>query len=109
MIVCWVLFLILTGVTLVGFVGYLHNANKAEAIVLAANAEIERKKELGVKPDNSWEFDPIIATPESDKAESQSKAFGELVYFSGVPAIVLLLWNIIWHTGHWVWQGRNKK
>jgi hypothetical protein len=25
----------------------------------------------------------------------------------GILAGILFLWNIIWHTAHWVWMGRN--
>ena len=24
-------------------------------------------------------------------------------------AAMMLLWNIIWHTGHWIWMGRKAK
>lgn len=107
MIVCWVLFLIFSGVSLAGFVVALHYDNKSDAIILAANEEIERKKELRVEPEKAWEFDTIIATPESEKAKSRSIVFGEFVFFSGVPAVVLLLWNILCHTAHWIWMGRK--
>jgi len=107
MIVCWVLFSLAAFTALVGWGGYLYYDNKADAIILAANEEKDRKRELGMEPEYWGEFDLSISTPESDKAKSRSKGFGELVFFGGVPAVMLLLWNIFCHTAHWIWQGRK--
>ena len=26
---------------------------------------------------------------------------------AGLMGLVILLWNVIWHTGHWIWMGRK--
>ena len=28
--------------------------------------------------------------------------------YAGIVAFVILLWNIIWHTAHWIWMGRKE-
>lgn len=108
MIVCWVLFLILGSTFLVGLIGTWHYHKLSEGIVAEENAEIKREIERGVDPEYPWEHDLIVSTPESEKAEYRSRAFGKIAYFGGVPVVLILLWNIILHTGHWIWMGRKE-
>ena len=28
-------------------------------------------------------------------------------FFGSIAAVIVLLWNIVWHIGHWVWMGRR--
>jgi hypothetical protein len=32
---------------------------------------------------------------------------GAIVY-GAFAAILILLWNILWHIGHWIWMGRKQ-
>jgi len=41
------------------------------------------------------------------KHESKIEGGNVVAYLSFFAALVMLLWNIIWHTGHWVWVGRK--
>ena len=35
------------------------------------------------------------------------EAFGIVGAIGGILAGLFLVWNMIWHTGHWVWMGRK--
>ena len=107
MIVCWVLFLILGSVGLVGQLQSWRYQAQAEQIVGDANAKIARQVELGVEPVTPWGHDLVVSTPESMEAAKRSGEYAVLANFAGIPALLLLLWNLVWHTSHWIWMGRK--
>ena len=39
----------------------------------------------------------------------QMQAFSVAGAIGGMLAGFFVIWNIIWHTAHWVWKGRKQK
>ena len=106
MIVCWVVLSLAALVGLVGWAGYSHFERKAEAIVRVAQAESEQRfKDAG---DVLWgNKDTVVSTAESRIEQGKGVPFMFAGVLGGILAGVLLIWNIIWHTGHWIWMGRE--
>ena len=42
-------------------------------------------------------------------AEESMRASRAIAIPASITAAVILLWNLIWHVGHWVWIGRQTK
>jgi hypothetical protein len=75
--------------------------------------------ENGSTGDAPWEDDPIIADDEAKALdvldlridssmrvmESYTSDIGNAMSISAL----ILLWNIIWHVGHWIWMGREER
>ena len=94
---------------------------KAERIV-AAMTELERRKREGLieNPDDFSDTSPeaidkatmrvALAKLELQQytdARQRRAAPLDIGGPAGIAAIVLLIWNIIWHTGRWIWMGRE--
>ena len=132
MIVCWVLFSITAAFAAVGGFSYLHYEGKVQELQVlidergynvfdqfdsdnraklpegyVLDEEVNRNDESGSEPEGPWIKYQVFA--EHEKASNRSKAFGELTFFAGLPAFLILLWNVILHTGHWVWMGRKAR
>lgn len=107
MIVCWVLFAIGASVSLIGYVGYIVNQEPELTT---------RIREL--RPDEVVEEYTLEQKREIALAEARQRLhrhqrdvrrgyFFSAAVIGGIFVGILLLWNIIWHTVHWVWMGRN--
>ena len=88
-IVCWVLFALASIVGLVGGVGYLHY-----------QGELEGFTELSVE---SGENRYAVL----ERIHLRKEGFGSTGILGALAAGLILLWNIILHTGHWIWMGRK--
>ena len=110
MIVCWVLFLLLGCTSLIGVLGSTHYRDLSKEIVSESNRVLEQKLESGeYSPDNPYMTLPKEWTPESRVADRRTENFTIVTLISSAAALLVLLWNILWHTGHWIWMGRDKK
>ena len=70
-----------------------------------------------------WRNAPIVDTEEARKRNERFAAMAELdrrysqrkenyqtAGFIGAGlAAMIFMWNLIWHTGHWVWMGRDSE
>ena len=108
MIVCWVLFSIGAVTGLVGWAGYEYYDAKVHSY-----AELHNLDPEGIKwdPRNLLEEleDPSKGKPWKelqrlrDIREAHIELTGPVIVLGGM----LLLWNILCHTAHWIWQGRK--
>ena len=109
MIVFWGLFSIGTVAGLVGYVGYRANAepeyvvqeqSEEDVAVLAKDmAEEERLEELSGR---------TRMLKRSIPRERRKQKFLLVGWSGAIFAGGMILWNIIWHTGHWIWMGREQ-
>lgn len=110
MIVCWVLFGMLFAVTFATYYGSYHYAVQASQIIEAAQAASDREAakivaEGGVAPE--WMTGPIVETRESRAALIRSESLTDLGLPAAILTVFVLVWNVIWHVGHWTWMGRE--
>jgi hypothetical protein len=129
MIVCWVLFAITVLFAIFGWFGFVHYDSKIEIIdTEIANQEstgkgkfsdLLRKEQTAEESRNDkdspetlreeldrWREEqvPQIEREKLVRHRSDSMAAGLL---GVLLAVSILLWNIIWHVGHWIWMGRE--
>ncbi len=85
MIVCWVIFgLLVIGAAINGYTYFRYG----DQIV---GLTYQEAKDKGI-------IDPY----KIDEAEI-------LMYMQSMNAAIILVWNVLWHTGHWVWKRRKVK
>jgi len=107
MIVCWVLF----GVAVIAS-GLSYNVF---SVTLPLKGPVENVFSAFDDPSIPVEqqtarADEIQATNvKREKLQQRKRIAGELVFYSSVGALGLMLWNLILHTGHWIWIGRKPK
>ena len=120
MIVCWVLFALVSLASLIGGIGYRHYQVEIQAMrELPPETEDNEFADLIPPPDGFKLDSPANANPFEAELERrlydrerQSYASRKETYaITGIVAAalagIILLWNIIWHTAHWVWMGRK--
>ena len=95
MIVCWVLFSGLTVAT--AFVWFQHE-----------QAENEYSSVLNqLDEQSSDEYRPPEVSNHLRYLSDQMSNYASMVGSLGAAAASLLLWSILCHTAHWIWQGRK--
>jgi hypothetical protein len=131
MIVCWVLFALSAATAGVGWFGAERVQNDIDLIRAESEAAAtsERSESYTIHDYNDLAGPGRAATPEevadinSDLRErrleeldeeleplsSKEKSLATIMNVGLFSAAALLLWNIIWHTGHWVWMGRETR
>lgn len=90
------------------------------------NAQMQSDNAAGSKVAQSdsteWRNAPIVDEDEAREQERRKSAMAELNhrydrrkvksqtigYISVTLAAIFFVWNIIWHTGHWIWTGRKQ-
>jgi hypothetical protein len=88
----------------VGWAGYEYYARQAAELVAQAQEEIRSES----PPGQTWRQEAkLMATVESRRIERKGEPFLIIGGLGGIFAGVILLWNIIWHTAHWIWMGRK--
>ena len=109
MIVCWGLFSIGTVAGLIGYVGYRANAEPEHVV------QEQAEEDLAVSAKDMAEEERLEELRGRDRMLKRSiprerrKQKFLLVGWSGaIFAGGMILWNIIWHTGHWIWMGREQ-
>jgi hypothetical protein len=104
MIVCWVLFAISAATGLVGWAGYEYYGYKARASV--ASWEMPPEYAEDQDPDSEVVQLRPAPWPNWEFVEKQM-AFWNTGRISGLLAAGLLLWNVLFHTAHWIWIRRK--
>jgi len=131
MTVCWVLFAMAALTAVIGWSGYSHYQREIEEarIVDIDDLTTEATEEWRIfEPGEDSDTSPgRPMTPEeikdfnlsmqleheqsiNDKIRPirvQRERYSIALGLGGLIAAILLLWNIIWHTGHWVSEGRE--
>ena len=108
MIVCWALFALGAVSALIGLAGYQNLVSRAESIELATHEEA-----MAAQPDsdraegNRIRWHPS-ETPESRKIRRDAENWIVPLGFGLGTASLMLIWNILWHVGHWIWMGRKE-
>ena len=113
MILCWVLFSIFTLVGLVGFVGYQVLDEPVFEIELASGDIVSTKgmtvEQLEQAEELKLAKDVVVAISSTIRAyEKRRENFLLTAWLGAFLALASMLWNIIWHTAHWVWMGRHR-
>ena len=44
----------------------------------------------------------------ADTQNARKRIAENVFFFASIPAVLILLWNLIGHTGHWIWTGRKE-
>ena len=115
MIVCWVLFALASFVATGAGIEYKHHEAKKDDILDTATAQgfnvfdvIDPPK---VKPGDVLQmerpWDLYQLADDYRAATDESEMFSYIALVAGIIAGTLLLWNVIWHVGHWIWMGRE--
>lgn len=108
MIVCWVLFAIGASISLIGYVGYIVNQEPeltTRVRELPPDAVLE---ELTLEQKRANALADAGRRIEREDRQVRREYFLITATIGGIFVGILLLWNVIWHTAHWVWMGRNK-
>ena len=123
MIVCWVIFALMSVVSLLGHAGCVFYDTKAEELYdmgLNRFAKFDEKGEfldlnsddvlLEIVQNSDNVYSRMMAMAELDRRYYERKNRSKSVRLNAVIlAAILLLWNLFWHTGHWIWMGRKPK
>ena len=133
MIVCWALFALIATVGVIGWVGVVHFENhidqakaESEAAATSEKSQSWTIHEPGQDPETDLGRDATpkeVAQINGDLREQRLEKLNEelrpvrkkkedfkLVMIVGaLCAVAALLWNIILHTGHWIWMGRKAR
>jgi hypothetical protein len=98
MIICWALFGIGLLSALSGYAGHSYTISKAERLEIEATPPSERSSAVDWKPVETL-----------DSRELRISAENWIIPLGGGLglAALMLIWNIIWHTAHWIWMGRK--
>ena len=116
MIVCWVLF----SLSIVGWIVVYDYADDAQEKVMEVFDRIDEHPAMELESSD----ESYVTTYESIR-DASGKTVRELLndqkwladdrdrlrQIAGVflsSGFYILLWNIVWHIGHWVWMGRNE-
>ena len=104
MIVCWVLFLLATAVTAIGYIGFGHYQE-----LISEVPTVEERAQLDWDSLNSDEQYSLLEAELDEKQplRHQRDKYSPLMGLGLMAMAVILIWNIIWHTGHWIWMGRD--
>ena len=111
MIVCWVLFAIAVS----GFALNWSQYESLASMVSSVSQDIDNHPAMRLLPHDQNYADTVNADDKtvSDLLRLQSiyadkrDARSELAGLFGLVGLLILLWNIVWHIGHWVWMGRK--
>ena len=121
MIVCWVLFALASLASMVGGVGYWHYQGEIQSMrELPPETEVNPFADLipplpdGFTLDSPANANPVetelerrIYARERQILENQEENFAITGIIAATLAGIILLWNIILYTGHWIWMGRK--
>lgn len=47
--------------------------------------------------------------PAAPDIDYQIRLYEGLAFYGGTIAAIIVLWNVIWHVGHWIWMGRKSE
>ncbi len=106
-------------VVIIGGIGYWHFDSKYRGLD-DLKAELGYNRFERSEPDNPF-ADLIPENNRLPEVEKRKAALAELdrrylnrrevfsitAFIGGAIAVLVLLWNIIWHAGHWIWMGRR--
>lgn len=131
MIVCWVLFALCVSISVVGWLGFFHYEAEIESIdsgfatqepigetdysdLLNEEQTPEEILNDGESSETAREALDRLRRENATRLERAKFVRHETNFLTtgvavGVLAFSILLWNIIWHTGHWIWMGRIPK
>ena len=107
MIVCWVLFAIAASFAAVGWIGNEYYVLLSDRIVAEVNAESKYVPVYNEDNEIVQRGIEFKSTPESRAMAKNGEPYQIIGLIGGLVASLILLWNIIWHTGHWIWMGRK--
>ena len=110
MIVSWVLFSIATAISAVSFYGLSRDwvARRADVMSILGPPDPKSCDRPRYGPPTEVAIKCEINRRKVEQARLKhigDYRFGETAFVSRAVAIGILLWNIIWHTGHWIWMG----
>ena len=81
-------------------------ASEAEAMLIRLQAPHDYSnlsdEQLQAKSRSTHE-NALLANTQNARKRIAENAF----FFASILATLILLWNLIWHTGHWIWMGRR--
>lgn len=109
------LFSVATLIAVVGSIGTWHYESEQDEMLEAAQErgwnvfEIMDPSDLQpgdvVRVEAPWEMYRLA--DEYQTAEERVLAFSAAAGLGGIGAVLILLWNLILHAGHWIWMGRE--
>lgn len=109
MIVCWVLFSLGAVVGLAGWAGYDYydgmQESKQEAYDEQRRKERESQELNGDR--NGSMRGGRLGLPIDPVIERNKQRYEIVGLTGGCLAALIFLWNLLWHTGHWIWMGRK--
>ncbi len=109
LIVCWVLFSVGTVAGLVGYVGYRANAEPEYVLQEQSEEDLAVSAKDMTAEERLEELSGRARMLKRSIPRERRKQTFLLVGWSGaIFAGGMILWNIIWHTGHWIWIGRHE-
>ncbi len=53
-----------------------------------------------------WGFVGVLDAAAQNQPE---RVYQNMLFFGGILAKFMLLWNVIWHTAHWIWKWRKEQ
>ena len=108
MIVCWVLFSMGAVTGLVGYAGYRVNEDP-EIIIepLALGEEFTTLEDMTPVKKRELAYADAQRRSEDQQRSIRRERFLTVAVVGGMFAGFLLLWNIVCHTAHWIWEGRR--
>jgi len=114
MIVCWVLFAIGTVTAAIGYGGYRANHELIDPSIPPPPAGYVFDEPPRVGDMTAKELLEELRELERERAEridrrQKAETFLFVAQIGALLAGPLLLWNLIWHTGHWIWMGRQEQ